>query len=155
MTGKEKVKGITRKEFEILMDCLGILICDNERRLKGFIIEWRPPVIEWIPPGYVVIIGKIPLPLANAISSDSKRNLEIYVEGDAEDTLPIQYAKHSSLEEYYEKLDVKNFHKKRDQLIKDGRENEMYIEKYHVYTIEGLKHVINCINEWAIVNKDI
>lgn len=136
---------MTRDEFNVLMDSLGVLICDGERRIKGFVIEFRQQDYQ---PNYVTIKGKIPLPLANKISSNLEDKLGICVEGDTEETLPIQYAKHFTLEEYYKRWDVKNFNEKKAQLIADGRENEMYIEKYHVQTIEGMKHVVNCIREY-------
>lgn len=160
---------MTRDEFNVLMDGLGIFMWNQKWVLKGFVIEWGSD--------YAAVSGKIPLPLANIISSDLNNKLKICVGNGNEKTLPIESANHSILQDYSDEFLAKagtsnrikndefekNYYQKKAQLISEGRENEMYIEHYNVYTIEGVKHILKCIrdykveegffNEWALGSK--
>ncbi len=48
---------------------------------------------------------------------------------------------------------MRAFVEMRKFILNNAQGDEMYIEYYHIWTIEGLKHVINWIREYGKINK--
>ena len=126
--------------FEELMNSEGISEFGYERRLYGFLFEY-----EGEGRGYITVSGRIPYPLAKKINCDPLNKMRICINGGREDWNLINQLEHDTGRYVPENEAI--------QLIKEGRSDEMYIEYYHIWTIEGVKHIIKCIREYGEINK--
>ncbi len=126
--------------FEKLMNSEGIFEFGYERRLYGFLFEYKGEGR-----GYITVSGRIPYSLAKKINCDPLNKMRICINGGREDWDLLNQLVH----------DTGRYLPRKDaiRLIKEGKCDEMYIEYYHIWTIEGVKHVIKCIREYGEINK--
>ena len=122
------------------MDSEKIFELGGERRLYGFLFEYRGGGRE-----YIGVRGRIPYTLAKKINCDPLNKMKICINGGSAGWKLLECLKHDE-KDYVSDEEAR-------QLIDDGKGDEMYIEYYHIWTIEGLKHVINCIREYGKINK--
>ncbi len=125
--------------FEEVMEEEKIFEIQNERRLYGFLFKHRKDR------EYVELSGRIPLALAEMISSDPLNRMDICVDGGPKNWKPIERA-HHDLEKYPREDKIK-------ELIKQGKKEELYVDYYQIWTVAGLKYTIKCIRKYKQINK--
>ena len=108
-----------RKEFEEVMESEKIFEFHGERRLYGFLFEYKGEGR-----GYITVEGRIPLPLAEKINCDPLNKMRICVNGGREDWTPLDMVEHDEKEDFSKEEALK--------LISEGKSDEMYICYYHI-----------------------
>lgn len=113
---------------------------------------------------YAVLEGRFPLPLARKICEGIDNNkLRIRVRGGSLLWKPDLYATNAELADIIDDMmeskmfDIVDYDKVRENYIRNLDENnrldELYITQYHVETVEGLRHIIDCIDKSGYVNE--
>lgn len=126
-------------------------------RVNGFDISFS----HW---GYAIIEGKFPLSLARKICEGiDNSKLQIRVQGGRYWWSPDEQAMNTELLDIIDDMiesklfDISDYETIQANYIKEleykNRLDDVYITKYYIDTIDGLRHIINCIDESGYMNE--
>ena len=146
---------MTYAEFKTVMEEKNV----RHHRINGFDVRFSGSY-------FIKLYGRIPLSLARKISEGIDNNLlHIRVQGGADFWLPDDVATNAELEdilsdmcesELFDNDDLKKVRKNYIQNLEVKNQlDDVYITSYHIDTVEGLCHVIDCIRQGNYENECI
>lgn len=128
----------------------------EEKKVRNYRING----FSLLPANYsaAILKGKIPLSLARKICEGiDNSKLQIRVQGGSYTWSPDDYATNAELADIIDdmissnRFDTDNYDRVRKNYIRHleetNRLDDVYITMYYINTVEGLRHVIDCIDE--------